>query len=436
MENPQSDSSESIGRKGKRRGRPAEPPENTIEVGRTRATVDDADQRRLFRDNEIDSTAGNRDDRTSSEARPGRRGAASESQWGPEAVPLEVRERYVRLERKYFLPNGDEAFRDQGSKLTTRSENIEIIRDMVKIAAARYGEEITVSGSERFRRTVWEEAQLANITVRGFSPTREDEARLVRTIARGLGAAPGAPTIETAAEAAATRVEPTPTRAPAVDAPAARSNATVSRGDRPVFGELLDHGREHFQFDRHEDMSYFIKLRTERGERILWGQDLERALMKSKTQPQIGDRIGVRHLGQETVTVIARERDSEGRVRERPKTTHRNEWMVESENFFQERARAADTVRDSQIQRDRATEQHPQLVGTYLALGAAEKIAAQRFASAEDRQRFVAMAREVIAQAIERGDPLLSPKLRGQQKTSTRTAEPRAATVEPARVPS
>ena len=110
--------------------------------------------------------------------------------------------------------------------------------------------------------------------------------------------------------------------------------------------------------------------------------------------------------------------------------------MVESENFFQERARAADTVRDSQIQRDRATEQHPQLVGTYLALGAAEKIAAQRFASAEDRQRFVAMAREVIAQAIERGDPLLSPKLRDQQRATTRTAEPRAATVEAAHVPS
>ena len=104
MDNTQSDSSETSGKKGKRRGRPAEPPENTIEVGRARATVDDSDQRRLFRDNEIDSTAGKRDDRTSSDARPGRRGTASESQWGPESVPLEVRERYVRLERKYFLP--------------------------------------------------------------------------------------------------------------------------------------------------------------------------------------------------------------------------------------------------------------------------------------------------------------------------------------------
>jgi hypothetical protein len=110
--------------------------------------------------------------------------------------------------------------------------------------------------------------------------------------------------------------------------------------------------------------------------------------------------------------------------------------MVESEQFFQERTRAAKTVRDPEIHRDRATEQHPQLVGTYLALGAAERIAAQRFASVEDRQRFVAMAREVIAQAIERGDPLLSPKMRGQHKTSAQTVEPRAARVEPAHVPS
>jgi hypothetical protein len=429
----QDDSNESSGRKGRRRGRLAEPLENVIEVGRARDTADGLDRRQGVRDNEVDSRR--RDERASADSRSGRRGNTSESQWGPESVPLEVRERYVRLERKYFLPNGDEAFRDQGGKLTTRSENVEVIRDMVKIAAARYGEEITVSGTERFRRAVWEEAQLANITVRGFTPAREDEARLVRTIARGMSAAPDAAPAEPSAEAPAPRAEPAPNRGVTVGTVSERVNTAAPRGDRPIFGELLDHGREHFQFDRHEDMSYFIKLRTDRGERILWGQDLERALSKSKTQPQIGDRIGVRHLGQESVTVIARERDSEGRVHERPKTTHRNEWMVESEHFFQERVRAAETVRDSQIHRDRATEQHPQLIGTYLALGAAEKIAAQRFASAEDRQRFVAMAREVIAQAIERGDPLLSPKMRGQQKTSSRTVESRAP-AEPAHAPS
>ena len=369
MNTPQDDSNESTGRKGKRRGRLAEPPENVIEVGRARDTEDDFGRRRGVRNNEVDS--GRRDERASTDSGTRRRGSTSESQWGPESVPLEVRERYVRLERKYFLPNGDEAFRDLGGKLTTRSENVEIIQDMVKIAAARYGEEITVSGTESFRRAVWEEAQLANITVRGFTPTREDEAQLVRTIARGMSAPSGAVPAEPSVEAPARRAEPAPNRGVAVRAAAERVDTAASRGDRPTFGELLDHGREHFHFDRHADMSYFIKLQTDQGEWILWGQDLERALSQSKTQPQIGDRVGVRHLGQQNVTVVARERDSNGRVHKRPKNTHRNEWMIESEHFFQERTRAAETVRDSQIHRDRATEQHPQLVGTYLEIGRA-----------------------------------------------------------------
>ena len=32
-----------------------------------------------------------------------------------------------------------------------------------------------------------------------------------------------------------------------------------------------------------------MKLRTEHGERTLWGKDLERALTEASTRPQIGD---------------------------------------------------------------------------------------------------------------------------------------------------
>jgi len=93
-------------------------------------------------------------------------------------------------------------------------------------------------------------------------------------------------------------------------------------------------------------MSYFIKT-SHRGavERILLGTGSGAGpLSKSKTHAaDRGSRWAVRHLGQETVTVIARERDSDGRCgMSGPKTAHRNEWMVESENFFSgARARAA-----------------------------------------------------------------------------------------------
>ena len=105
---------------------------------------------------------------------------------------------------------------------------------------------------------------------------------------------------------------------------------------------------------------------------------------------------------------------------------------MESERFFQEREEAAQTVRDARIAPGRAIESHPQLVGTYLAVGAAEKLAAQRFADPEDRHRFVAIVREALADAIQRGEPLLSPKLREGARVApkagrTRERAPRRA---------
>jgi putative DNA primase/helicase len=216
-------------------------------------------------------------------------------------------------------------------------------------------------------------------------------------------------------------------------AAAAVPRAAPIAKERLFFGELLDHGRENFQYNPHEDISYFVKIKTDRGQETLWGKDLERAFRQSKTQPQIGERIGLRQMGQEPVTVQARERDSAGHViGERPLKTHRNAWLVESERFFQEREEVAETVRDARIAPPHAIESHPALVGTYLAVGAAEKLAAQRFADPDDRHRFVAIVREALADAIQRGEPLLSPKLREGARVAPR--RPDAPTRAEARV--
>jgi hypothetical protein len=57
-------------------------------------------------------------------------------------------------------------------------------------------------------------------------------------------------------------------------------------------------------------------------------------------------------------------------------------------------------------------------------MGAAEKLAAQRFADPEDRRRFITIAREAIARTIERGDPLLSPRLRERTRVAPPGKEP------------
>jgi Large polyvalent protein-associated domain 7 len=332
-----------------------------------------------------------------------------------ESVPHEVRVRFVNLGRKYFLPDGELAFQDHGHKLTTASENTEIVRSLIAIARARQWQDITVSGTESFRRSAWHQAITAGLLVRGYTPSALEEALLARTLGRRTGAD---------ADREIGEHWQGESRAPGA-VPAAHTVPSRAAPPRPkerlVFGELLDHGRENFQFNPHEDISYFVKIKTDQGHEIVWGKDLERALRQSKTQPQIGERIGVRQIGQEPVTVQARERDSAGHViREQPLKTHRNAWLVETEGFFTEREKAAQTLRDLRIAPGRALESHPQLVGTYLAVGAAEKLAAQRFAVPEDQRRFVAIAREAIADAIQRGEPLLSPKLRERTRVALR----------------
>ena len=356
----------------------------------------------------------------------GRRGAGSDpaAPVDLESIPQEVSVRFVNLGAKYFFPEGEFAFKDHGHKLTTVSENTEIVRSLIAIARARQWQDITVSGTEGFRRSAWQQAVTAGLVLRGYTPTALEEAQLARTLGRRSGAEADRAASEREQESRA------PTAAPAAVPPRA---APVGK-ERWIFGKLLDHGRENFQYNPHEDISYFVKIKTDQGQEIVWGKDLERAFRQSKTQPQIGERIGLRQVGQEPVTVQARERDSAGHViREQSLKTHRNAWLVESERFFKERAEAAGTVRDARITPGRAIESRPQLVGTYLAVGAAEKLAAQRFADPEDRRRFVAIVREALADAIQRGEALLSPKLREGARVAPR--RPDAPTRAEARVP-
>src|SRR5258708_29203798 len=99
-------------------------------------------------------------------------------------VPEDVRKRFVQVGAKYFFPDGARAFTDRGSRLTTPSENTEVIKSLISIAHARGWNEITVTGTERFRRDAWAQARLLGLDVRGYKPTDIENERLVREIAR------------------------------------------------------------------------------------------------------------------------------------------------------------------------------------------------------------------------------------------------------------
>ena len=113
---------------------------------------------------------------------------------------------------------------------------------------------------------------------------------------------------------------------------------------------------------------------------------------------------------------------------------HRNRWIVEKRAFFAERAEAARTLRDRDIDPKQAVKRHPELVGTYLQVRAAE-FAARQFPDAGDRERFVSQVRSALADGVARGEPLPPVRLRERsaERASARSHVDRAREPAPAR---
>ena len=189
-----------------------------------------------------------------------------------------------------------------------------------------------------------------------------------------------------------------------------------------MIGRLKEHGPANYQFRRDEDPSYYVRLLTSRGERTLWGKDLERALRDGETRPKPGDLIGARRIGRDAVTVTARQRDAEGRViAQEEHHAHRTRWVVEKVTFFAERARLARRLRDEQADLREAVRERPELRSTFLSVRAAEEFAARRIADPRDRERFLELVRGAIASSIQRGEPLPSVSLRASPERKTLT---------------
>ena len=128
------------------------------------------------------------------------------------AVPEEVRRRFVQVKNRYYFPDGARAFTDRGTRLTASSENTEVVRSLIQIAEARGWAEVTVRGTERFRKEAWIAARMAGLEVRGYRPSEFEQGHLVRTLGR-QGPAPALDSVTAGREAwhrrSPTRADPT-----------------------------------------------------------------------------------------------------------------------------------------------------------------------------------------------------------------------------------
>lgn len=92
--------------------------------------------------------------------------------------------------------------------------------------------------------------------------------------------------------------------------------------------------------------------------------------------------------------------------------------------MIEKRANAAQKVRNETIEPREAVREHPELAGTYLNLRGAD-LASKGLRDPEDRRRFVAQVRRVLADDIERGEPLQPVRLRERGATKDRSTRSR-----------
>jgi putative DNA primase/helicase len=349
----------------------------------------------------------------------------------PRAIPEAIVHRFLRVDDQFYFPDRSLAFVDHGTSLKAATENQEVVRSLVAIAQARGWEAIRVNGTESFRRLIWREATRQDLPVRGYSPTDVERAEAERETGKhDLPAADSTATNEVrresqergqeVSETLLRRADNTHAGEPSLTktrlSPGIRAAKTES-----VVGRLVEHGPAPYQFDEQKARSYFVKLDTSSGPRTHWGVDLERAFAESTTRPQVGDEIGVEFRGTQAVTVKDDVHDDVGRViGHREVARHRNAWLVEKREYFDQRRMRAQALKDEGCTKVEVAQRHPELAGAVATIRVAELFAAKHLFAEADRIRFMKLVRDAMSRAIEHEAPLPVPKLR---ESRTRTPD-------------
>jgi hypothetical protein len=100
-----------------------------------------------------------------------------------------------------------------------------------------------------------------------------------------------------------------------------------SAGHRSYEGVLVEHGRAKYKDDPRAKLSYYVTLSTPKGDKTVWGVDLERAVLSSGLQ--VGESIRLAFSGSQDVTVETNILDGDGNViGSQPITTPRNTWTA------------------------------------------------------------------------------------------------------------
>lgn len=314
-------------------------------------------------------------------------------------VPEAVAGRFLRIDDRYFFPDRTLAFIDHGARLKVRTHNMEVVHSVVAIMEARGWRSVRVSGTTEFRQKLWQEATLRGIGVQGYDPDALEVQQVQRALDRQqTSKLPPDPSLAT------------PLIPPTLPAGERRPHADEKRqrprdGQRPpIVGVLLAHAAAPYHFDADQRMSYYVRVRTEAGERTVWGADLERAVAESRSNVQPGDEVVLRQSGARPITVRVPERNSAGElVGERKLRTQRMGWTAEKVQFLAALDRKAELLRDTRNNTGDLLAEHPDLAGAVVGLKLAEQFARRLTSRHEDQARLIQAIRSGLADAVARG---------------------------------
>jgi hypothetical protein len=213
--------------------------------------------------------------------------------------------------------------------------------------------------------------------------------------------------------------------------PESRSNSLPRVRDNDwIVGELLAHGEANYRFEELASPSYYVRLRTAESEegarrraaeadargrgidgrderrpwspddggvRILWGSDLKRAIVDSKSHVKVGQIVAARIVRRERLYFESKQKTAGGQPPQ-----YRNRWEIETPQFVAQRQRFARAVNDSYQGARRRGADDPESVALYLIHDGARRLAEQRYANAEDQQKFLTRVRHFFETSPER----------------------------------
>ena len=273
------------------------------------------------------------------------------------AAAESLRKRFIEAgEQFYYRTASGEptriAFTDHGKRLVTEHDDPSVIQGMVLRAKAKGWTTVRVNGTTEFKTEAWVQATIAGLDVEGYTPRGIDLARaedrkdqrpvrgktaqqpVQREDSHNRATEDQAGKLDKALNsgqqvAVATLEAILKARgdSPTMIAAAVEEAKARLQGERVVVGSVVDHGIDHYNHDVQKEKSYFVKMATDRGERVIWGVDLSRAFEQGKVQR--GDAVALVQRAHEPVTVKIPVRDSSGAsLGTEPQAATRNRWEV------------------------------------------------------------------------------------------------------------